>query len=187
VPCRPLGRDDPPARCPAPRPQTPALKPHATSCTFRRAYRQPMRTRGGSTIATTQKRVEQPYCERAQSLSRKSPEQSAARIIGSLGGESLRGGDMTYYLPLKRAGECRQHTHACVESAVRATDVETCAAFLELAYRWTWLAKRSERLEADRRKELQSVVVVVIKPPRRNNQRGQYDTRTRRAVIPSVA
>jgi hypothetical protein len=76
----------------------------------------------------------------------------------------LRGGDMTYYRPLNRAGECRQHTHACVEAAVRATDEGTCAAFLELAYRWTWLAKRSERLEANLRRELQSVQVVVIKP-----------------------
>jgi hypothetical protein len=81
-------------------------------------------------------------------------------------GVSYAASDVANYRPLSRAGEFRQHAHICIEAAVRATDEENCAAFLELASRWIWLAKWNERSEpkALLSEDFQSVRVVVIKP-----------------------
>jgi hypothetical protein len=73
------------------------------------------------------------------------------------------------YRPIGRAGSYRDHARQCLDAAVHAASVDTCSAFLELAFGWTRLAKRleAESTEAESLGDaLQSVSVVFIKPRR---------------------
>jgi hypothetical protein len=73
------------------------------------------------------------------------------------------------YRPTGRADSYRDHARQCLDAAVHAASVDTCSAFLELAFGWTRLAKRleAESIEAESLGDaLQSVSVVFIKPRR---------------------
>jgi hypothetical protein len=73
------------------------------------------------------------------------------------------------YRPSERAVSYRDHARQCLDAAIHAASVDTCSAFLELAFGWTRLAKRleAERNEAENLGDaLQSVSVVFIRPRR---------------------
>ena len=73
------------------------------------------------------------------------------------------------YRTNERAGSYRDHARQCLNAAIRAANVDTCSAFLELAFGWTRLAKRLEAESSqgdDLGDALQSVSVIFIKPRR---------------------